>query len=165
MDIPVILVALRNRHVRILGKAAMGKIPVFGFFYRRAVVMVDRSNAVARKKSMDRMKAIIRKNISIVVAPEGTFNETGKPLKEFYNGAFKLALEMQVPIQPIVLLDCFSRLNPQSIFSVNPGRSRAIFLPQINIVSHNTNDVEALKQTAYKAMEAELIRNKAAWIR
>ena len=49
MDIPVIMKAIRKQHFRILGKAEMAKIPVFGFFYRNAVVMVDRSKC--RKKS------------------------------------------------------------------------------------------------------------------
>ena len=45
MDIPVLMKVIRKQHFRILGKAGVSKIPVFGFFYRNAVVMVDRSSA------------------------------------------------------------------------------------------------------------------------
>ena len=105
MDIPIIMKAIRKQPFRILGKSEMAKIPVFGFLYQHAVVMVDRSNAVKRAESVAKLKAFIRKGISVVIAPEGTFNMTANPLKEFYDGAFKIAIETQTPIKPILFLD------------------------------------------------------------
>lgn len=94
MDIPVLMKAIRKQHFRILGKAGMSKIPVFGFFYRNAVVMVDRTSAQKRATSVLQLKSVIRKNISVVIAPEGTFNMTHQPLKQFYDGAFRVAIEI-----------------------------------------------------------------------
>jgi 1-acyl-sn-glycerol-3-phosphate acyltransferase len=67
----------------------MGKVPVFGFIYRKATVMVQRGSTEARAKSVMQLTSVLRKNISIVIAPEGTFNLTHKPLKEFYDGGKK----------------------------------------------------------------------------
>ncbi|MGR9861211.1 1-acyl-sn-glycerol-3-phosphate acyltransferase, partial [Escherichia coli] len=76
----------------------MVKIPIFGWIYRAAVILVDRSNTQARAKSVRALKAAIKKNISIIIIPEGTFNETKKPLKSFFDGAFRIAVESQTPI-------------------------------------------------------------------
>ena len=95
------------------------------------------------------------------MAPEGTFNMTDKPLKEFYNGAFKIAVETKTPIQPVLFLDAYDRLNYQSIFSLTPGKSRAVFLKEIA----PGNDMSILKQKVYNEMETALLRYKASWIK
>lgn len=161
MDIPVMMKAFRNEPVRILAKAEMGKLPVFGYIYRNATVMVDRESDAGRTKSVYQLKRILSKNISVVIAPEGTFNMTHKPLKEFYNGAFKIAVETNTPIQPVLFLDAYDRLNYNSIFSLTPGKSRAVFLPEIL----PGNDMHLLKQKVYKEMEEGLIKYNVSWIR
>lgn len=164
MDIPVIMKAIRKQHFRILGKSEMAKIPVFGFFYRNAVVMVDRSSPEKRARSVQKLKAVIRKGISIVIAPEGTFNMTAKPLKDFYDGAFKIAIETQTPLKPILFLDNYDRLNYQSIFSLMPGRSRAVYLEEVSVVGLTVKDVTRLKEKVYSLMEEKLKVYKASWI-
>ena len=164
MDIPILMMAIRKQHFRILGKAEMARIPVFGFFYKNAVVMVERDSPEKRARSVQKLKAIIRKGISVVIAPEGTFNTTHHPLKEFYDGAFKIAIETQTPIKPILFLDTYDRLNYKSIFSLTPGRSRAIYLEEIPVKGLAAKDVKELKEKAYKLMEEKLITYKASWI-
>jgi 1-acyl-sn-glycerol-3-phosphate acyltransferase len=164
MDIPIIMKAIRQQHFRILGKADMAKIPVFGFLYRNAVVMVDRSSAEKRAASVQKLKAVIRKGISVVIAPEGTFNMTAEPLKDFYDGAFKIAIETQTPIKPVLFLDTHDRLNYKSVFSLQPGKSRAVYLDEISVAGLTNKDVTMLKEKVYRLMEEKLIAYKASWI-
>lgn len=164
MDIPVMMKAIRKQDFRILGKAELGKIPVFGFIFRNAAVSVERKNPEHRAKSINILKSILKKKISVFICPEGTFNETHKPLKEFYNGAFKIAIETQTPIKPVLFLDTYDRLNYKSIFSLSPGRSRAIFLQETETHNLSLNDVPLLKEKIFKQMEEELIKYKASWI-
>ncbi len=164
LDIPIIMKAVRRQHVRILGKAEMAKIPVFGFLYKRAVVMVDRNNPANRAKSVMQLKSILKRNITVVISPEGTFNTTGKPLKEFYDGAFRIAIETQTPIKPVLFLDAYDRINPENFFSFTPGKSRAVYLAEIETEGLVIGDVDALKQKVYNIMEAGLIKYKATWI-
>lgn len=161
IDIPMMLKAFRKKPIRVLGKAEMANIPVFGFIYRKAAVMVNRESDAGRVQSVNELKKVLSKNISVVIAPEGTFNMTHKPLKEFYNGAFKIAVETNTPIQPVLFLDGYNRLHYNSVFSMNPGRSRAVFLPEIL----PGDDMTALKQKVYEIMEAGLIRYQASWIK
>jgi 1-acyl-sn-glycerol-3-phosphate acyltransferase len=164
LDIPVLLKSIRGQHIRVLGKAEMGKIPIFGFLYRNTAVMVDRESAEKRTKSVMQLKSVIKKGISIVIAPEGTFNMTKKPLKDFYDGAFRIAIETKTPIKPILFLDTYDRMHYRSIFTLTPGRSRTIYLDEINVEGLTINDLGFLREKVYGIMEEALLRYKASWI-
>ncbi len=165
IDIPVIFKVIRGQRIRILGKYEMSKIPIFGFLYRNAVVMVNRSDAEHRRQSVEQLKSIIKKGVSVFICPEGTFNMTNRPLKEFYNGAFRLAIETQTPIKPLLFLDTYDRMNYKSILSLTPGKNRAVYLEEVPVEGLTTDDVEMLKQKVYDIMEERLIYYKAAWIK
>ena len=163
MDSPIVAKTFRHP-IRALGKVEMAKIPVFGLIYKNAIVTVDRSNPENRAKSVLLLKSMLKKRISVLVFPEGTFNTTHKPLKDFYNGAFRVALETGTPIKPVLLLNSYDRMNYQSIFSLNPGKSRSIFLPEVSVEGLAATDVDLLKEKVYKVMEDELIKRKASLI-
>jgi len=153
------------RHpVRPLGKVEMAKIPIFGFIYKNAIVTVDRSSADNRIKSVLILKSILKKGISVLVFPEGTFNTTHKPLKEFYDGAFRIAIETGTPIKPVLLLNAYDRMHYETIFSLNPGKSRSVFLPEVSVEGLTGKDVGTLKEKVFKMMEEELVKRGAKWI-
>lgn len=157
LDIPPVVSAI-HQPVRALGKYEMVKIPVFGWIYRATVILVNRSNAENRAKSVRALKAALSKGLSIVMFPEGTFNETDKPLKDFFDGAFRIAIETQTDIQPLLLIDTLDRLHYKSIFSLTPGYNRVVYLAPISVQGLNFNDVQKLKQHVYETMDAGLRR-------
>jgi len=164
LDAPIIVKTVRQP-VRALGKTEIANVPVFGFIYKYAVVRVDRSNADNRAKSVRNMKSVLKKNISIIVFPEGTFNMTGNPLKDFYDGAFRLAIETQTSIKPFLLLNTYDRMNYKSIFSLTPGKSRAIFLEEVPVDGLTQQELPLLKQRVHDLMDRKLREYKASWIR
>ncbi|MDI9364258.1 MAG: lysophospholipid acyltransferase family protein [Flavobacterium sp.] len=157
MDVPPAVISL-NQPYRVLGKYEMVKYPVFGWIYRAAVILVDRSSPERRAKSFRALKAALTHGISIFLFPEGTFNETGKPLKEFFDGAFRLAIETQTPIKPLLFVDTNERLNQYDIFSLTPGISRVVYLAELSVNGYTKSDVQKLKQLTYEAMEAALLK-------
>src|ERR1022692_3045441 len=165
LDIPSILKSIRHQHFRALGKFEMKRIPVFGLIYRNGAVMVDRSSPENRAESVRILKSVLQKGISIFIYPEGTFNETHHPLKDFYDGAFRIAIETQTPIKPILFLDTYDRLNYKFIFSLNPGKCRAVYLPETSTAGLSAEDLPMLKEKIYRQMEDGLFRYKASWIR
>ena len=164
MDVPIMMKVMRKQNFRILGKHEMAKIPLFGFIYKSAVVMVDRGNAKHRAESIRILMSVIRKNISVFIFPEGTFNETKHPLKNFYDGAFRVAVETQTPIKPIVFLNTYDLYPYHNFLGLKPGKSRAVFLEEISTTGMTIKDVPSLKETVYQKMEACLIKYKASWI-
>lgn len=154
-----------SKPLRALGRAETTRVPVFGYIYKNTIVSVDRSNTRARQRSVRRMKSVLRKGISVLVFPEGTFNETGAPLLPFFDGAFRIAIETATPIKPVLFLDTYARMPYHTALSLNPGRSRAVFLPEIPVTGLTAEDIPVLREKAWQLM-AEALRNyEAAWIK
>ena len=156
LDAAIIPKAIRQP-VRPLGKVEMSRIPVFGFIYRNAIVTVDRSSAANRAKSVRILTSLIHKGISVLVFPEGTFNMTNGPLKEFYDGAFRVAIENQTPVKPVLFLDAYRRMPYESLFRMSPGRSRILYLAEVPVEGMTIADVGRLKENVYRIMEEKLI--------
>ncbi|XZF12974.1 lysophospholipid acyltransferase family protein [Chitinophagaceae bacterium MMS25-I14] len=147
-------------YFRPLGKKEFSKIPVVGFIYKQIVLMVDRSSTHSRAKSMRLMWRALRRECNVVIFPEGTFNETGAPLKEFYDGAFRLAISAQVPILPILLPDTVNRWHYSGWWKLSPGRNRAVYLDPVQVEGYTIADIPALKEKVYKLMEAGLVASR-----
>jgi 1-acyl-sn-glycerol-3-phosphate acyltransferase len=162
LDAAIIPKAYRQP-IRPLGKVEMSKVPVFGFIYRNAIVTVDRNNAFNRANSVRVLKSLINKGISVMVFPEGTFNMGTMPLKEFYDGAFRVAIETQTPIKPVLFLDAYRRMPYENLFMMTPGRSRILYLNEISVEGYTLADVKRLKEEVYTIMEKKLIEYDAAW--
>jgi 1-acyl-sn-glycerol-3-phosphate acyltransferase len=150
--------------LRILGKAEMTRIPIFGFIYRKVVVTVMRDSIENRARSLLIIKSLVKKKISVLIFPEGTFNRTGKPLKDFYNGAFRIAIETQTPIKPVLFLDTYSRI-PGNLWTLNPGKCRAVFLEEIPVTGLTIDDMAELKQKTMRIMSDKLMEYGASWIK
>lgn len=157
MDIPPI-VRIAHQPVRILGKHEMVKIPVFGWIYRAAVILVDRSNPGTRAKSVRALKSALKQHISIFIFPEGTFNETAEPLKDFYDGAFRIAIETETPIKPVLLVDTIDRLHYRGFFELTPGTNRVVYLEEVPVTGFTLKDIQAVKDKVYAIMDSGLRR-------
>ena len=158
-----ILVKAYRQPIRPLGKVEMSKVPVFGLIYRNAIVTVDRSSAANRANSVRVLKSLINRGISVLVFPEGTFNMGTTPLKEFYDGAFRVAIETQTSIKPVLLLDAYRRMPYESLFRMTPGISRILYLEEISVAGYTVADLGKLKEQVYTIMEKKLIEYDAAW--
>jgi 1-acyl-sn-glycerol-3-phosphate acyltransferase len=164
LDTALLVKAIRQP-LRPLAKVEMSKVPLFGFIYKKSVVAVDRSNPANRAASILILKSIISKGISVLVFPEGTFNMTNKPLKDFYDGAFRLAIETQTPLKPVLFLDTYDRMHYKDLFTLTPGKCRIVYLDEISINGYRIEDVSMLKQKVFDIMESKLIEYNASWIR
>ncbi len=160
----VILVKTVRQHFRPLGRIETAKLPIFGYIYRNAIVTVDRSDPENRAESVRKMKELLRKGVSIFVFPEGTFNMTNQPLKSFYDGAFRIAIETGTPIKPLLFLDGYRRMHYSSPFTLLPGQSRSIYLEEISVEGYTLEDLPALKKKVMTLMEKKLLEYNAPWI-
>jgi 1-acyl-sn-glycerol-3-phosphate acyltransferase len=164
MDIPTIFKAIRKQPVRVLGKEEIKKIPVFGYIYSQGAVMVDRGNTERRAKSVRILKSLLKHHISVLIFPEGTFNETGKALKSFYDGAFRIAVETQTPIKPVLFLDNYTIMSYKSLLSLKHAKSRAVFLEEISPEGYTLKQISLYKKKVFDLMEDKLKSYHAAWI-
>jgi 1-acyl-sn-glycerol-3-phosphate acyltransferase len=158
-DIVIAPAAMRNRY-RPLGKKELTQIPFMGYMFKKAVVLVDRSDPESRRESMDRMRQIIKRNISIMIAPEGTRNRTPLPLQPFKDGAFRLAIEFQLPIVPMVLLNT-RKLYPNNSLLMERCELKCHFLKPVSTEGLTEADVDTLKDKVFNLIESHVIQNDA----
>ena len=163
IDAVVIICSIKHKF-RPIGKYELLKVPIFGWIYRFCVITVNRSSAEDRARSLIDLRKILDHGISIVVFPEGTFNMADTPLKEMYDGAFKLALETGKTIQPIIFLDTYDRMPYEGLFLMTPGKSRAVYLNPIDPNNYPDVDVKGLKLIAETQMSDKLVDYNASWI-
>ena len=103
---PFVLIALSKKPIVFVGKKELSKIPIFGFFYKRTVIMVDRSSFKSRKAVFEIAKKRLQNGVSMAIFPEGLVPTEDVVLAPFKKGAFSLAIEFQIPIIPQVYYDC-----------------------------------------------------------
>ncbi|MEO5667322.1 MAG: lysophospholipid acyltransferase family protein [Bdellovibrionota bacterium] len=115
LDIPVIYEALRG-HVRMVAKQELFKIPIFGQALKFSeFVPVDRGNREAGREAAKKITERIRSGLQIWVAPEGTRSDDGK-LQPFKSGAFGVAIDAGVPIQPLVVKNAYKVIRKHERF-------------------------------------------------
>ncbi len=154
MDAPAIAMSTPIQ-LRALGKKELSKIPVFGFITSRIAVWVDRSDPESRSKSLNKLVKTLNKGISILVAPEGTRNNSDQPLLPFFNGPFRLAIETGTPILPLVIHDA-RKLMPKGQLRVSPGTVHSYFLPAVETSEMSEKDLPELKKRVFELMKEKV---------
>jgi 1-acyl-sn-glycerol-3-phosphate acyltransferase len=147
-DIMLMLSVVKNPFV-FVGKKELAKIPLFGFFYKRTCILVDRGNSKSRMAVYERAQKRINQGLSICIFPEGGVPEDESiVLDEFKDGAFRLAVDHQIPIVPITFADNKKRFS-YTFFSGSPGLMR--------VKIHHFFDTKNQK-TDYKKIVKEEVR-------
>jgi 1-acyl-sn-glycerol-3-phosphate acyltransferase len=112
-------------------KKELSKIPLFGFFYKRTCILVDRSSSKSRMEVFNRAQKRINQGLSICIFPEGGVpNDESILLDSFKDGAFRLAIEHEIPIVPITFADNKKRFS-YTFFSGSPGLMRVKIHPHV----------------------------------
>lgn len=135
-----------------LGKIEMLKIPVFGWIYKRLVVMIDRSSRASRDHSVAELRKDLTDGQSILIFPEGTMNKSDQLLNPFYDGAFRLAIETQTPILPFAILNSKAHLPRTNPLLLKPGMIRTVFGEAIEAKGLVADDLEMLKEKTFNGI-------------
>lgn len=150
------IVRVIPQSVKPLGKIEMTKVPIFGFIYKRLVVLIDRSSKESRDKSVSALKDQISIGQSILIFPEGSMNRTTQHLTDFYDGAFRIAIETQTPILPLTIIntkELMPRANPTAI---KPGLITCVFSSAFEVKGLTADDLPQLKAKVFAEMDAQL---------
>jgi 1-acyl-sn-glycerol-3-phosphate acyltransferase len=151
MDVPVTSPGIPGGN-KTIAKIEMAKIPLFGLIYRRGSVLVDRKSEESRLKSYAYMKRVLEMGLHMCIYPEGTRNKTAMPLKEFKDGAFRLAIETKKPIIPAVLFNTKKVLPQHKPFFFWPSKIEMHFLAPIETAHLQMEDTKFLKEKVFELM-------------
>lgn len=139
-------------------KKELLRVPLLGQLLLLTSIPVDRSSAESRKESLKVMTAKMQRGMSILIFPEGTRNRTDQPLKDFYDGGFRLAIAAQTPILPIVLLDLRER-QPVGSLLFSPGVVSLNYLDPVPTAGLTESDTDALKEKVREIMYRFIVEN------
>lgn len=140
---------------KILAKKEVGDIPGFGLLARIATVMVDRTSANSRKKSVVKMTRTLQAGTSIMIFPEGTVNKSNNLLNPFYDGAFRIALETGASLVPVAVAGTGMLMPPKKLI-MRPGTVRVQIMPPVPVKGLSIADVPELKARVFSDMESKL---------
>ena len=155
IDIMLMLAVVDHPFV-FVGKVELARIPLFGYFYRRTCILVDRNNQKSRLQVFESAQRRINQGNSICIFPEGGVPEDkSKLLTPFKDGAFRLAIDHQLAIVPITFHDNKKRFS-YTFFSGSPGKMRVKIDPVIPTQGKSQTDKRELKNKAFQTILHEL---------
>ena len=99
---PFIMFRVSKTPFVFVGKKELSKIPIFGFIYKRAAILVDRSDTESKKNVYIRAKEVIKNGYNVCIFPERNYLDNKLLLNTFKRGAFKISVDHQIPIIPMV---------------------------------------------------------------
>jgi len=154
-DIMLMLSIVKNPFV-FVGKKELAKFPMFGFFYKRTCILVDRGNVKSRQEVFQQAQRRLNQGVSICIFPEGGVPDDESVLLDtFKDGAFRLAIDHQIPIVPLVFFDNKKRFS-YTFFSGSVGKMRAKILPFFSTENLDQTHKRELKEKVRAAIYTEL---------
>lgn len=137
-----------------MGKAELNKIPLFGFMFSRLHIPVNRVSKTQSYQAMQKAKDSVDKGFSILMYPEGTRAKKPPKLQRFKDGAFRIAIEKQIPVVPVTIPYNWKLLGNDGL--PNWHRGKAIVHEAIETKGLTMDDLPALKKQTFTIIENEL---------
>lgn len=144
-----------NQYFAFLAKEELKKAPLFKTNFRGMNVTVNRKDMISGKGAIQECALKLANHVNLLIFPEGTRSKIAPKMRSFKSGPFRLAVEAQVPIVPLVLLDNYKRLEGGNTWfgKCGPGISRMVVLDPISTKGKTTKDVPALLKLAQVQIE------------
>jgi len=156
IDIMLMFYVVKNPFV-FVGKKELAKIPLFGFFYKRTCILVDRNNAESKRNVFAAAQNRLEKGLSVCIFPEGGVPDEKIILDTFKDGAFRLAVAYQIPIVPITFFDNKTRFS-YTFFKGSPGILRAKVHPFVETKGTTLKEKRVLKEKVRELILKDLIQ-------
>ena len=156
LDIPVSALTVK-RNWRFMAKKELANIPILNIFFKNLDIAVDRESNRESFKAIKEAGESLDKGFSIVVYPEGTISPHPPKLVRFKNGPFRMAIEKQIPIVPLTMIDNWRLLfvDGWKIYG-HPGVSRVFVHSPIETNGMTMDDLNSLKEKVFHILENDL---------
>jgi 1-acyl-sn-glycerol-3-phosphate acyltransferase len=154
----LMLYAVFPHYFVFLGKKELGSIPIFNIFFKRMNILIDRTNPKAAHASIVKACEVMEKGDNVVIFPEGTIPPTAPKMKAFKNGAFRVALQLKIPIVPVSFVNHVELLEDKFTFfaKCRPGKSTVYIHEPIYINERAPQDLVALREHCKQIIASKL---------
>ena len=144
-----------------IGKSELLRWPVIRFFFKRGVdIPVYRDSVSRAAKCLVQAQEEIKRGRSIVIFPEGGWDNKETEMRRFKNGAFQLAIDTGVPILPLTFKNNYQLFTDYSDLSGNskPGTAKVVFHSPIETSELSRKDLVPLRDKTFNVIKTELDR-------
>lgn len=153
----VVLMGLTPPYFVFVGKKSLAKMPLFGYMYSNLHILVDRHSSKSRYETYVRCKAAVEAGTSIGIFAEGGIRAQHPPtMAPFKEGAFRIAIEQQIPLVPVTIPYNWIILSESERSRVRWHRAKIIFHEPIPTTGLTLDDLESLKEQTYQIIQHEL---------
>ncbi len=144
-----------------MGKYELLKWPLFNIFFKDMNIAVNRGSHIEAAKAFRRAAQAIDQGTSLVLFPEGGIPPFAPRMRNFKDGAFRLAIEKQVPIVPMTFVNHWKLLGePGELLSRSrPGVARAVVHAPIPTKGLTEADLVDLRRRVYEVIEGPLLNS------
>ena len=154
LDIPLVTVAI-PLPLLFMGKKEITKIPIFGYFYKKNSIIVDRNKMRDSYAAFIKAGEKLDNGLNVCIFPEGGIPPSKIFLKKFKNGPFKLAVEKNIYIVPVTIADNKNHF-PQEYYKGYPGIVRVKVHKPIKINVEREKTIEMLNTSVYNTIFEQL---------
>lgn len=162
LDIPSLCYGLLG-HFAFVGKASLTKVPLFGYMFRGLYISVDRDSKKSRYNTMVKCYEFLDKGISVAIFPEGTIPKNGRyQMIPFKEGAFRMAIEKQVPIVPVTIPYNWFILPDDGVFIPHRYQMKMIIHEPIETKGMTLDQIQELSDKTFSIIQNELIKQNQA---
>lgn len=157
LDVSAICIAAKNNHC-FIGKEELLKNMVLGFFFRTIDITVNRDSKISSFRAFKTAAERLRNGISVVIFPEATIPRDYPPkLHSFKNGAFRLAIELKIPILPVTSADTWKILwNTGTEYGSRPGICNIFVHQPVETAHLRLDDADALRDEVHDIIKQKL---------
>ncbi|WP_437920878.1 lysophospholipid acyltransferase family protein [Sphingobacterium sp. LRF_L2] len=155
LDITVLTYLCRSPF-SFMGKIELLNNPVTRIFFKTIDIPVKRDSKISSFKAYKKAIGILNDGKSLVIFPEGKIDDSYPPiLHSFKSGAFKMAVENNIPILPVVIQDAWRILwDDGKKYGSRPGTIHVKILSPIYTDSYDKENLDQLGVEVYSKMKA-----------
>lgn len=145
---------------KFVGKVSISAIPVFGYFYKKFHITVDREKLKDRYATYHKSIDALKKGHSLTVFPEGGINTSHTyTMSRFKEGPFRMAIETGVPLVPISIIDNWAILPDDEKFQMWWRRKSSLIVhPPIDPSKYSMATIKEFQEEVRETIQHELNR-------
>jgi 1-acyl-sn-glycerol-3-phosphate acyltransferase len=157
LDVSAISITAKNNHC-FIGKEELLNNMVLGFFFRTIDITVNRDSKISSFRAFKTAAERLRDGVSVVIFPEATIPPDYPPnLHSFKNGAFRLAIELKIPILPVTSLDTWKVFwNTGSEYGSRPGICNIFVHKPIETAHLTLDDADTLRDEVHDIIKHKI---------
>jgi 1-acyl-sn-glycerol-3-phosphate acyltransferase len=154
LDIPVTFAIMPGVFV-FVGKKSLSKIPIFGWVYKKTMILVDRSNNRSSYNAFKHASERISNGVGIAIYPEGGIPVHETKLNRFKSGAFRMAIEQGADLIPVTFADNKKKF-PTGRLGGSPGKLRVYVHKPITAGTYKSESMQKFKSDVYAIIDEKL---------